>query len=186
MSLYVYTMSVTQGGEWGWRGSREDVNVSLRWQQQHSRTQTCVWHEEGGESISYPTIPASSFSCCTVQTLEPALNFCRQAPGGKWATFAVAVPPGLAGESLSFSNMLTPLSSFCSSSFFLPPLPLSSLFSPPSCFMTVYAKWRFLLSSPTCGLPKQINKSMRTHTFIHKQSVLTPQAHNKMRDGEKM
>lgn len=87
-------------------GSMEDVNVSLRWQQQHSRTQTCVWHEEGGESISYPTIPSSSFSCCAVQTLEAALNSCRQAPGGKWATFAVAVPSGLAGESLSFSNIL--------------------------------------------------------------------------------
>lgn len=159
-----------------WEG-KEDVNASLRWQQQHSHTQTCVWHQEGVESISCPTTPfSSSFSCCAVQTLKAALNPCQQAPGGEGATPAVPLPPGLAWDSLSFPKRAAPL-------LFLLLLPLffgltfallfCSLASPPPCFMTVYVNWRLLLSSPACGSPKQINKFMRTHirTHIHSQTA---------------
>lgn len=127
MSLHVYECDLR-------RGTRLGFNVFLRWQPQHSHTQTCVWHE-GGERISYPTIPSSSFSCCAVQTLEPALNSCRQALGGKQSGFAVAVPPGPAGESQSLPNTLhlcppfvPPNSSSSHSSLPSPPDPLPHVF----------------------------------------------------------
>lgn len=41
VSLYVCECD-SRRGEWGLAGSGEDVNVSLRWQQQHSHTQACV------------------------------------------------------------------------------------------------------------------------------------------------
>lgn len=59
-----------------------------------------------GRVFPVPLLPPPPFSRCAFQMLEPAINSSRQAPGGEWATFAVAVPPGSAGESLSFPNML--------------------------------------------------------------------------------
>lgn len=130
-------------------GSREDVNVSLRWQQQHSRTQTCVWHEEGGDSISYHTIPPSSyFSCCAVQTLEPVLNSCWQALGGGMDRVCRCCAPGPCRRVPVFWKHATPLSSFFFSHF-------SSLVFLPLCFSLASGLWL-----------NETNKSMWTCTFI--------------------
>lgn len=124
-----------------------------------------------GRVFPIPRFPPPPFSCCAVQTLEQALNSCRQAPGGDCAMFAVAVSPGPAGESLSFSNILVLRLPFVPPVHFLlyPPLLLVSRpFTQNNGFCSAVR---------VCGAQKQINKSARKDTSIHKQSVCTAHMH---------
>lgn len=142
-------------------GSREDVNVSLRWQVTHR----LVFDMKKVERVfPVPQLPPPP-SCCW--DVRAAIKFLSNSRRGMGHICRRCAPRPTVTV---FSKHAKPLFSFCSSNSFLSfPFLCLLLYPPPSHFMTVYAKWRFLLSSPACGWLKQINKSMRTH--IHSQVV---------------
>ncbi len=150
---------------WAWleegnEAGRQDVNVSLRWQQQHSHTLTCVWHKQSGESVSLPF-----FLLCS---LDVRADIKFLSTSSRWGPPFLSLRLKALQENRCLSQTYTSVFLLFLQISVSPP-PLSFPCSPPLRFMTVYAKWQFLLSLLACGWPKQINKSTRTH--INSQTV---------------
>lgn len=121
-----------------------------------------------GRVFPMPLTPSSFFLLCC-SGIRADIKFLSTS--SRWRLpLPVSAPRGAAAKSLSLPqtcytsvSLLFHQISVSLPSLGLIPVPL------PLRFTTVYAKWQFLLSSPACGWPKQINKSMRTH--INSQTV---------------